>query len=151
MLRIELLGEMRIEVDGEPQPTPTSQRARLVLARLSGLSGNLARDLLAETFWETPLSSARASLSTELKNLRRCLGSSSGLLTSRRGYVGLPQCANLWIDVREFAEHFRSGQHREAIGLWRGDFLQDTGGTWAEEQRDRYRRMAARAFGRLAE
>ena len=90
--------------------------------------GNLARDSLAETFWDGTLTAARVSLSTELKNLRRCLGSSSPLITSTRSYVGLPPCEDLRIDVREFTEHLGREQYREAIALWRGDFLQDTGG-----------------------
>jgi DNA-binding SARP family transcriptional activator len=152
MLHIELLGELRITVDDRSRPTPTSQKARLVLARLSETGGNLARELLAESFWESTPASARVSLSTELKNLRRCLGSSAVLMTSTRSYVGLPHCDELRIDVREFAEHFRREQFPEAVALLRGEFLQETasGGGWADERRNHYRRMAARAYERLA-
>jgi DNA-binding SARP family transcriptional activator len=153
VLHIELLGEMRITVEGIPQPAPKSQKARLLLARLSEAGGNIARDALAESLWGTTPASARVSLSTELKNLRRCFGSCAGLLTSTRSYVGLPECGDLRIDVREFAEHFRREEYQEAVVLRRGDFLQDTdgGGEWTDERRDRYRRMAASSFERLAE
>lgn len=143
---------MRITVDGDLRPAPTSQKARLVLARLAEPDGNLTREVLAATFWSTMSASARVSLSTELKNLRRCLGSSSRLITSTRSYVGLPQCEDLRIDVREFTEHFRREQYHDAVALWRGDFLQDTvGDGWANERGRHYRRMAARAFGKLAD
>ncbi len=151
MLHIELLGEMRITVDGQLHRAPTSQKARQVLARLAEPGGNLARETLAETFWEGTSTSARVSLSTELKNLRRTLGSSSELLTSTRSTVGLRQCEDLRVDIREFAEHFRREQYQEAVALWRGDFLQETSGEWADGRRSHYRRMAARAHERIAD
>jgi DNA-binding SARP family transcriptional activator len=151
VLHIELLGEMRITVDGQLHPVPTSQKARQVLARLAEPGGNLARETLAETFWEGTSTSARVSLSTELKNLRRTLGSSSELLISTRSTVGLRQCEDLRIDIREFAEHFRREQYQEAVALWRGDFLQETSGEWADGRRNHYRRMAARAHERLSD
>ena len=143
---------MRITVDGQRHPAPTSQKARLVLARLAEPGGNLTREALAQTFWDTMPASARVSLSTELNNLRRCLGSSSRLITRTRSNVGLPYSEDLRIDLREFTEHFHREQYHEAVTLWRGDFLQDTaGGDWADDGRLRYRRMAARAFGHLAD
>lgn len=151
MLHIELLGELRITVDGERRENPTSVNARLLLARLSASRGNLAREVLAEEFWGSGLLSARASLSTELKNLRRTLGPSAGLLVASRQQVGLPAGEDLRIDVREFAEHLASGRYEHALELWRGDFLQDTGGAWADAERIGYRRKAARALAALAE
>ena len=151
LLHIELLGELRITVDGERRENPTSVNARLLLARLAASRGNLARDALAEEFWDSGLQSARASLSTELKNLRRTLGSGAGLLATTRTQVGLPQCEELRIDVREFDEQLAAGRYEQALELWRGDFLQDTGGAHAETKRGRYRRKAAHAVAALAD
>lgn len=152
MLHIELLGEMRITVDGERQENPTSVKARLLLARLSASRGNLPREVLAEEFWGgAELRSARGSLSTELKNLRRTLGAGKQLLVGGRHQVGLPQCEELRIDVREFAEHLAAERYEDGLALWRGDFLQETAVAWAEAERIRYRRKAARALAALAD
>jgi DnaB-like helicase C terminal domain/Bacterial transcriptional activator domain len=151
LLHIELLGEMRITVDGKRRENPTSVNARLLLARIAASRGNLARDALAEEFWDSGLQSARASLSTELKNLRRTLGSGAGLLATTRNQVGLPQCEELRIDVREFDEQLAAERYEQALELWRGDFLQDTGGAHAEVKRGRYRRKAAHAVAALAD
>lgn len=152
MLHIELLGEMRITVDGERRENPTSVKARLLLARLSASRGNLPREILAEEFWGgAELRSARGSLSTELKNLRRTLGASKQLLVGGRHQVGLPQYEDLRIDVREFAEHLAAERYENALALWRGDFLQETAGAWAEAERIRYRRKAARALAVMAD
>lgn len=152
MLHIELLGELRITVDGERRENPTSVKARLLLARLSASRGNLPRELLAEEFWgDAELRGARGSLSTELKNLRRTLGPSAELLVATRHQVGLPRREDLLIDIREFAEHLVAERYEDALALWRGDFLQETSGAWADAERISYRRKAARALAALAD
>jgi replicative DNA helicase len=143
---------MRITVDGERRENPTSVKARLLLARLSASRGNLPRELLAEEFWgDAELRGARGSLSTELKNLRRTLGPSADLLVSTRHQVGLPRRENLLIDIREFAEHIAAERYEDALALWRGNFLQETSGPWADAERIRYRRKAARALAALSD
>lgn len=152
MLHIELLGEMRITADGERRENPTSIKARLLLARLSASRGNLTREALAEEFWgNAELRGARGSLSTELKNLRRTLGPSAELLVATRHQVGLPRHEDLLIDIREFAEHIAAQRHEDALALWRGDFLQETSGSWADAERIPYRRKAAKALAALAD
>jgi DNA-binding SARP family transcriptional activator len=153
MLHIELLGELRVTVDGQRRENPTSAKARQLLARLSASHGHLTRELLAEEFWgAAELRGARGSLSTELGNLRRMLGpSAEALLVATRYQIGLPQCEDLRIDVREFDEHLGAGRHEDALALWRGDLLQETAGAWADAERIRYRRKAARALAALAD
>ena len=130
---------------------PTSVKARLLLARLSASRGNLPRELLAEEFWgDAELRGARGSLSTELKNLRRTLGPSAELLVATRHQVGLPRREDLLIDIREFAEHIAAERYEDALALWR-KFLQETSGTWADAERIRYRRKAARALAALSD
>jgi DNA-binding SARP family transcriptional activator len=152
VLHVELLGELRITVDGERRENPTSVKARLLLARLSASRGNLTREAVAEEFWgNAELRGARGSLSTELKNLRRTLGPSAELLVATRHQVGLPRHKDLLIDIREFAEHIAAERHEDALALWRGDFLQETSGPWADAERILYRRKAARALAALAD
>jgi DNA-binding SARP family transcriptional activator len=152
VLHIELLGELRITVDGERRENPTSVKARLLLARLSASRGNLTREVLAEEFWgDAKLRGARGSLSTELKNLRHTLGPGAERLVATRHQVGLPQCEDLRIDIREFAAHLVAERYEDALALWRGDFLQETSGAWADAERISYRRKAARALAALAD
>jgi DNA-binding SARP family transcriptional activator len=152
VLRIELLGELRVTVDGERRENPTSVKARLLLARLSASRGNLTREILAEEFWgDAELRGARGSLSTELKNLRHTLGPGAERLVATRHQVGLPQCEDLRIDIREFAAHLVAERYEDALALWRGDFLQETSGAWADAERISYRRKAARALAALAD
>jgi DNA-binding SARP family transcriptional activator len=151
-LHIELLGELRITVDGERRENPTSAKARLLLARLSGSRGNLTREVLAEEFWgDAELRGARGSLSTELKNLRCTLGAGAELLVATRHQVGLPTCEDLRIDIREFTAHLAAERYDDALALWRGDFLQETSGAWADAERISHRRKAARALAVLAD
>jgi DNA-binding SARP family transcriptional activator len=152
VLHIELLGELRITVDGERRKNPTSAKARLLLARLSTSRGNLTREVLAEQFWgDAQLRGARGSLSTELKSLRRTLGAGAERLVATRHQVGLPASEDLRIDVREFAVHLAAERYEEALSLWRGEFLQESSGAWADAERVSHRRKAARALAALAD
>jgi DNA-binding SARP family transcriptional activator len=104
MLRIWLVGEVRVEVDGRRRDTIASRRARSLLAWLAYHPGLHPRSRVAAVFWPDVLeSSARASLRTTLATLRRDLGEEAARhLAAERADVGIVDGPDVWIDVREF-------------------------------------------------
>ena len=75
MLRVRLLGELRLELDGQRLDAPASRRARSLLAWLAYHPGLHPRTRVAAVFWPDVLeTSARASLRTTLTTLRRSIG-----------------------------------------------------------------------------
>ena len=75
MLRIRLIGEMALEIDGTAAPPPASRRARSLLAWLALHPGPHARAEVAARFWPDVLdSSARTNLRSALLTLRNELG-----------------------------------------------------------------------------
>ncbi len=97
MLRVRLLGELRLELEGRQLGPIASGRARSLLAWLAYHRGLHPRSRVASVFWPDVLdSSARASLRTTLATLRRELGERRELRRgrarargSRRGRGGL--------------------------------------------------------------
>jgi DNA-binding SARP family transcriptional activator/pimeloyl-ACP methyl ester carboxylesterase len=75
MARLRLLGELRLEIDGQPVALPSSRKARLLLAVLALEPRRHGRSELAGRLWPDVLEeSARASLRNALAQLRSALG-----------------------------------------------------------------------------
>src|SRR4051794_9461992 len=104
MLRVRLLGELAVEVDGSPVEPPASRRARSLLAWLAIDRRMHSRSALAARFWPDVLDeSARTSLRSALAALRRALGpESERYLISSRDDVGLAGDELVWTDVAAF-------------------------------------------------
>src|SRR3954454_7024433 len=103
VVRVWLVGGMRLEVDGDDVPPPPSRRARSLLAWLALNPGDHPRSEVAARFWPDVLdASARTSLRGALLELRRTLGPSADCLRTDRTRVGLASAA-LWVDVLEVA------------------------------------------------
>src|SRR5213079_1912124 len=119
MLRVRLLGDMALELDGRAIALPDSGRARALLAWLALNPGTHARGQLAARFWPDVLdSSARASLRSAMWSLRRALGDAGERhVSATRERVGLE---DVEVDVREFDELVRRGELREAVALCDG-------------------------------
>src|SRR5688572_26932585 len=121
-LRITMLGELRVEIDGRPWVAPASRRACALLGYLALRPGLRRRSEVAAALWPDVLdSSARGSLRSAIWDLRR--GMSDGLVATRVD-VGLVDDARLWTDVREFMEAVAAGRHEDALALRRGPLLQ---------------------------
>jgi len=75
-LRIHLFGQLEMEWDDTPIPSPRSSGTRSLLAFLvTQAERSFSRDLLAGTFWpERPDPRARRALSQALWQIRRALG-----------------------------------------------------------------------------
>ncbi|MEU0877327.1 BTAD domain-containing putative transcriptional regulator [Lentzea sp. NPDC005914] len=143
-LRVDVLGDLRITVDGMPLE-PCQPRQRAVLAVLAMRSPHaVSRAELIDAVWgDDPPSSASGSLHTYISALRRLVepdlrsrACGNLIITTDSGYACLVAPA----DLREFERLHQSGQCaelRSALELWRGTALSDVPGPFAARQRVR--------------
>ncbi|MEJ2679319.1 MAG: BTAD domain-containing putative transcriptional regulator, partial [Gemmatimonadota bacterium] len=130
------------------QPKRTALLAYLAFARPRGLH---RRDELLAVFWpENGTGSARNALSRSLSFLRRELP--EGLIVTRgTEEIGLDQDA-VHSDVVAFEDAIARGDHRKAVALYRGPFLNalHVAGApeferWADNERERLREQASQS------
>jgi DNA-binding SARP family transcriptional activator len=116
MLRIRLLGVLRLEVDGVEVVAPSSRRARLLLAMLAVERRSHSREALAMRLWPGVLDeSARASLRTALTQLRAALGPDAPrFLQATRERVALAGPEEVWTDVGERERLLEEGRVQAA-------------------------------------
>ena len=152
MLRLKLLGELTLEVDGTRHELPASRRARSLLGLLALERRTHPRGQLAGRLWPDVLDeSARTSLRSALSALRRALGTDADryLLTNRDG-VALAGPDQVWTDVGEFQRLVAEGRLENALELSRGDLLQNLDDDWVYEQRDEHRSQLVALLERMA-
>jgi DNA-binding SARP family transcriptional activator/tetratricopeptide (TPR) repeat protein len=137
MVRVRLVGDLELEIDGRRLEPIASRRARSLLAWLAYHPGLHTRSRVASVFWPDVLdSSARASLRTTLATLRRELGEEAGaVVVAERDRVGIQDSPDVWIDVREAARLAAAGDPDEALALVDGELLTDLDDDWVLEQR----------------
>jgi DNA-binding SARP family transcriptional activator len=138
VVRVSVLGELLVEVNGHSVQPPATWRARSLLAWLALHPGQHPRNVLAARFWPEVLdTSARASLRNALWSLRRALGpDGAACLIATRDRVGL---ADAWVDARELDELERTGSSAGALALCRGELLAGLDDEWILEAREEYR------------
>lgn len=154
MLRIWLLGVMRLEVDGVEVPLPSSRRARLLLAMLVVDPRPHSREALAAKLWPAVLDeSARASLRTALSQLRAALGPAAGFLHATRESVALAASKDVWTDVAELRRLMDEDdvEVEAALALWTGELLPDFEHDWVHERRDELRERFGDTLARAAQ
>src|SRR2546421_4853326 len=122
MLRVRLLGDLAIEVDGTAVEPPASRRARALLGWLALDSRMHPRSGLAARFWPDVLDeSARTSLRSALSALRRALGpGSEQYVIAGRDEVGLADDSLVWTDLAEFERCIAEQRLDDALALSRG-------------------------------
>jgi DNA-binding SARP family transcriptional activator len=150
MLRVRVLGELELELDGEARSAPRGRRLRGLLGWLALHPGMHARAEVAGSLWPDVLDdSARTSLRTALAELRRTLG--DGQLIATRDEVGLGP--DVWVDVRAFEALARADRLDDALALVRGPLLEGLADDWVYAARDRQgdqiREVLARRADRL--
>lgn len=134
-MRVRLVGEIAIEVNGE-QRTPPPGRPLSLLAWLALNPGSHPRTSLAPRFWPDVLdTSSRASLRSALWALRRAVGEEE--LVATRDRVGL--ASGTWVDVLEADRLAAAGDHAAALELCQGELLPGLEDEWTHEVRDRHR------------
>lgn len=141
MLRVNLLGELTLEVDGRQLELPASRRARSLLGLLALERRTHPRGQLAARFWPDVLDeSARTSLRSALSALRRTLGADADHhLLASRDTVALAGPDQVWTDVGEFERLVAEGKFDDALELSRGELLEDLDDDWVYERRDEHR------------
>ena len=153
MLRIRLLGELTVELDGRPLPRIASGRARSLLAWLALHPGLHPRSRVASQFWPDILEeSARGSLRTTLATLRRELGApAAACVVATRDRVGIEDGPEVWVDVRAFERLAGDGRAADALALGRGELLRDLDDDWVLVARDAHRRRVAEVLQALGD
>jgi DNA-binding SARP family transcriptional activator/tetratricopeptide (TPR) repeat protein len=152
MLRIRLIGEMALEVDGNDAPPPASRRARSLLAWLALNPGPHARGEVAACFWPDVLdSSARTNLRSALLTLRSELQPAGARhLSASRDAIGLLSDGESWVDAVEFAALIDKGELEQAVAIGDGELLPGLDDDWVYRARDAHRDRLIAAFERLA-
>src|SRR3954468_11634818 len=145
-----LLGELAVELDGEPLGPPARRHGQLVLAYLALHPGVHARGELARLLWPDVLeSSARSSLRSALSSVRRALGAyADRCLLDPRGRIGLAD--DVTVDVRELRALLATGELEAAVARRGGVVLQGLESDWLDAERERYREELDGAFAELA-
>ena len=152
MLRIWLLGALRLEVDGVDVPPPSSRRAQLLLAMLALERRPHSREALAARLWPDVLDeSARVSLRTALVRLRSALGPEADrFLDASRDRVVLAGPNQVWTDVGELDLRLQAGDLEAALELCGEELLTGLEDDWVYERRDELRQRLSDAVGRRA-
>jgi class 3 adenylate cyclase len=150
MLRVRVLGDLTIELNGSEVEPPTSRRARALLGWLAVDRRLHPRPQLAARFWPDVLDeSARTSLRSALAALRRSLGPEADrYLVATRERAGLTD--KVETDVAELERLREAGRLEEAVGLWRGDLLSGLDDDWVLVARDEWRQKIGGLLGELA-
>jgi DNA-binding SARP family transcriptional activator/pimeloyl-ACP methyl ester carboxylesterase len=152
MLRLWLLGPLRLEVDGVEVPPPSSRRARLLLARLALERRPHSREALAAGLWPDVLDeSARVSLRTVLVRLRSAIGpEADSFLDTSRGTVALAGPDQVWTDVGELEHRLQAGEVEAALELCGEELLTGLEDDWVYERREELRQRLFDVIGRRA-
>jgi DNA-binding SARP family transcriptional activator len=153
MLRIRLIGEMALDIDGTGIPPPVSRRARSLLAWLALHPGAHPRGELAARFWPDMLdTSARTNLRSALMTLRNELGPQAAEhLSASRDSIGFPARNGVRVDAVRFAELCAAGECKSAVELGEGELLPGLDDDWVFAARDDHRDLLISAYGRLAD
>ncbi|MBK8987729.1 MAG: tetratricopeptide repeat protein [Chloroflexi bacterium] len=171
MLRIYLLGTIRIEQNGRPLTDLGTRKAEALLAYLVCQARPFPRETLAELLWEDrDPQQALANLRSLLSGMRNQL---APFLTITRQTVAFNHNSDYWLDVDEFNRLVTAsaeqavGQNeppaishplQQAVELYRGDFLagfyvRESRGfeEWVLLERERLQRKAIAALRRLVD
>jgi predicted ATPase/DNA-binding SARP family transcriptional activator len=133
-VRVEVLGPLRVVVDGVAVEVPGPKR-RAVLALLALAEGRTVPvDQLVDALWPLAPESGRQALHTHVSRLRTCLGPAAARLQTRHaGYrlelgaadLDLARARNLLATARGGRDANALALLWEAHALWRGPVLAD--------------------------
>jgi ABC-type oligopeptide transport system substrate-binding subunit/DNA-binding SARP family transcriptional activator len=163
-LRLRFLGPLDIRYGDQPLPKPPTLKSQSLLAYLILHRHHpQPRDRMVGLFWgDRPERKARASLSTALWHIRRCLPHETLILSDSHTVQFDPQ-SDLWLDVEEFERLADSrwpmadgspnqeaiSHLQSAISLYRGDFLDGFYDDWIINERYRLEALFLEALARL--
>jgi DNA-binding SARP family transcriptional activator/tetratricopeptide (TPR) repeat protein len=152
MVRLYLLGDLRLEVDGvDAELVSLSRKAKLLLAMLALDRRVHGRSELAGRLWpDVREDSARVSLRTALSQVRAAVGLAAGgvLVAARDGGVAL--AADVWTDVDEVERLLAAGEPEAALERCTSELLPGLDDDWVLERRDELRNLLADGLGGAA-
>jgi ABC-type oligopeptide transport system substrate-binding subunit/DNA-binding SARP family transcriptional activator len=153
MLRICTLGGFELWYGQSPLPLPATLKSQSLLAYLiAHRERPQPRDRLVDLFWgDRPERKARASLSTAVWHMRRCLPEDELILSDSHMLQFDPQ-AELWLDAEAFESLAAQGDMTDlqaAVDLYRGDFLEGFYDDWIINERYRLQATFLQALARL--
>ncbi len=147
MLRVFVLGDLRVELDGTPVALPRRRPARALLGWLALHPGGHARSTVAARLWPNVLDeSARTSLRTSLSALRAAIGADA--LPATRERVGLAE--DVAVDVHECERLLSEERPLEALELCTGEVMAGFDEDWVLIARDAHRDRVADVLSNLA-
>ncbi len=150
MLRVRVLGSMRVELDGREIEPPAKRGAWSLLAYLAIHPGPHRRGDVAARFWPDVLdSSARQSLRSAVWALRRALGPGGRLVVTTREEISLDRTDGLWVDVLELEQRLAE-EPQDALAMGDGELLAGFDEEWALEARAGHRDRISEALEGLA-
>jgi DNA-binding SARP family transcriptional activator/predicted ATPase len=165
-LCVRLFGAFQVTLDGVAVAGFASDKVRALLAYLAIESDQpQRREKLAGLLWpDFPEAAAHANLRTALANLRQVIGDASTTppyLFISRQTIQFNRASGAWIDVDSYTELLNLADLtslEQAARLYRGDLLEgfslgdaSSFEEWALIERERYRRLAMDALGRLTD
>lgn len=166
-LRINLLGCVRVQHDGEPTAARLPHRVQALLAYLVlHRERTHRRETLGALFWgEHTEASARSCLSTSLWRLRQILepphfARGMYLFADSGGEVGFKPQSDYWLDVAVVEDGIRQLRHERsdvrdlpaaerALEQYTGDLLDGFYDEWALRERERLRLLYLDGLGHL--
>lgn len=147
-LAVQTLGKLEVFVEGrklEPKDWESSRARWLFVYLLCQRGRRVPQERLQELLWPDadPEKSRRALVST-VHRVRKALGSQTAILWNDRCYEWNKehQC---WWDLEELEK----AAPREAVALYRGEFLPECPDEWADPIRERARQRAQQAHETL--
>lgn len=157
-LELALLGRPQILLDGQPLDI-TSHKAQALFYYLAMSRQSHSRQSLAGLLWtDLDEAAARRNLRVELLKVRADL---DGFVRADRDTIAFERTTNHQFDVFQFEANLQGSepsfeQLREAVALYRGDFLEDFHvrdapffEEWVTNERERLWQMARQALLRL--
>ncbi|MBI4790839.1 MAG: hypothetical protein HY782_27735 [Chloroflexi bacterium] len=148
MLRVYLLGALRIERNAQPIRLPTRKVESLLVYLILHPEPH-PREKLAALLWgDSSDELARRSLRTALTTLRKALG--DDILLADRETVQVNPDRSVWFDALHLAQA-AADDPQSAIALYQGDLLPDFYDDWILVERERLRALYLDTLLRLAQ
>jgi DNA-binding SARP family transcriptional activator/tetratricopeptide (TPR) repeat protein len=155
--RLITLGGFAFNVNGQWTRGPATRKARALMAYLiMNRDVDVSREALLDTFWaDTDPEHARASLKTALWSIRRCLTNTGAdpddFMLASKSIVRWK--ADTSDDASAFSTLAKSDDAaacREALQLYRGDFLEGDYDNWTIAERERLTALYETLLGKFA-
>ena len=105
-LKVRLIGDLEVAVDGTPVPLPASRKTRAIFVYLLQMRRPVRRERLCELFFDIP-DDPRASLRWSLSKIRGLLGPCANALVADRERVEL--CSDRIVTDVDQLRHWLGG------------------------------------------